>query len=382
MDAGTTLANVKEIADRFAAHRKERQRRRSLDPDDFEALGEAGFLMTGVPREEGGLWAGVAGSVRVLSDLLRTLGRGDPSVALVSSMHPAVTSFWLATQEVSGDHAQAWARQRRDVWQSAVDGCWWGTIVSEPGSGGDIAKTRSRAAAVDDSADDGPGYRLTGQKHFGSGSGISSFMMTTAVPDDDEPDLFFMDVRDVPWDGSRGIELLAEWDGHGMAATQSHAMAFEDYPVTRSAWPGHLEDLAAATGGLIPCLFTSVIAGVVDSAYVEAAARVEKRRAGFRAFEQVEWARVEMEVWTVAQALEGAVRALESGAADAPRQALLAKTVVAEHAESALRRICKVVGGSSFSRHSPYGYWFQDVRALGFLRPPWGLAFETLFEAS
>ncbi len=76
------------------------------------------------------------------------------------------------------------------------------------------------------------------------------------------------------------------------------------------------------------------------------------------------------------------MRALESGAADAPRQALLAKTVVAEHAESALRRICKVVGGSSFSRHSPYGYWFQDVRALGFLRPPWGLAFETLFEPS
>ena len=42
-------------------------------------------------------------------------------------------------------------------------------------------------------------------------------------------------------------------------------------------------------------------------------------------------------------------------------------------------RLCRVIGGGTFSRHSPFGNWFEDVRALGFLRPPWGLAFDALF---
>ena len=86
--------------------------------------------------------------------------------------------------------------------------------------------------------DAGP-YLLSGQKHFGSGSGVTSFMMTTALPQGEpEPDLFFLDVRGAAWDGSTGMKLTAPWDGHGMIATQSHAFQFDDYPATRAAWPG------------------------------------------------------------------------------------------------------------------------------------------------
>ena len=56
------------------------------------------------------------------------------------------------------------------------------------------------------------------------------------------------------------------------------------------------------------------------------------------------------------------------------------KTAIAELAESVMNRLCKVMGGGTYSRHSPFGYWFQDVRALGFLRPPWVLAYEQLFQ--
>jgi hypothetical protein len=56
------------------------------------------------------------------------------------------------------------------------------------------------------------------------------------------------------------------------------------------------------------------------------------------------------------------------------------KTSVSELAESVLRRICRVMGGGTFARHNPYGFWFEDVRALGFLRPPWGLAFDALYD--
>jgi hypothetical protein len=40
-----------------------------------------------------------------------------------------------------------------------------------------------------------------------------------------------------------------------------------------------------------------------------------------------------------------------------------------------------VIDGGTFSRSSPFGYWYEDVRALGFLRPPWGLSYDQLFAA-
>jgi len=61
---------------------------------------------------------------------------------------------------------------------------------------------------------------------------------------------------------------------------------------------------------------------------------------------------------------------------------LLSKTAVSELAESVLQRISKVIGGGAYSRYSPYGFWQEDVRALGFLRPAWGLAYDRIFQGS
>ena len=76
---------------------------------------------------------------------------------------------------------------------------------------------------------------------------MTSFMITTAVPDgEDAPALFVLDVRDRPWDGSAGLRLTAEWDGMGMAATQSHAMRLEGCPAIRFA--GDQTDRAGHAG--------------------------------------------------------------------------------------------------------------------------------------
>ena len=56
--------------------------------------------------------------------------------------------------------------------------------------------------------------------------------------------------------------------------------------------------------------------------------------------------------------------------------------VIAELAERFITRLGRIIGGSSFSRTAPINQWGQDVRALGFLRPPWGLAYDQLFEVS
>lgn len=392
IDATGVRRAVADLAGRFVAERGERQRRDRLDPADLDALAAAGLQRTGLPTARGGLWDDVATSTRPICEIYRALARGDSSLALTTSMHPAVLAFWLATPAVAEPDAEAWGRQRDEIFATVEAGAWWGTITSEPGSGGDVAKTRSTAHRVDGpsggdgatrgvaggASPTGGGWRLSGQKHFGSGTGLTSYMLTTAVAGgDDDPDWFYVPTVGNPLDGSAGITVVAPWDGHGMCATQSHALTFDDVPAVRSAWPGHLADLIDGAAPFFGTLFTAIVLGIVDEAVATARAQLAPRAEGLRAFEQVEWAQAELEAWTMAQAYEGALRAIESGR-PARGAALRAKVVGGQLAESCLGRVCKVLGGGTYARRSPFGHWFEDVRALGFLRPPWGLAFDAL----
>jgi alkylation response protein AidB-like acyl-CoA dehydrogenase len=230
----------------------------------------------------------------------------------------------------------------------------------------------------------GGAYRLTGDKHFGSGSGVTSFMITTAVADgEDAPAMFSIDVRGRPWDGSAGVRLLAEWDGIGMAATQSHAMRLEGCPAVRMAWDGPVQQVAMAAAPLIASVFTAVVVGILDEAVGTARSQLAPKADSLRSYERVEWTRAELDHWLAVQAYEGALRAVESGDVGRALYAVLrAKTAVAELAEASLGRLARVIGGGTFSRRSPYAAWFEDVRALGFLRPPWGLAYDMLLTTS
>ena len=375
------VENIKELSARFAQERGERHRRRALEKDDFDALFDAGFHLTGAPPEMGGINGGVTEFTRPLCEMLRILAKGDPSVSLVASMHPAVLGGWLEVPEAPPPYTDAWEKQRRTIFETALEGCWWGTIISEPGSGGDPSK--SRAVAKPRPSDSK--YLISGQKHFGSGSGMTSFMITQAVPEGESaPDVFYMDMRGVPWDGSAGVSLARAWDGHGMTATQSHAMDFNGMPATRAAWPDNNERQRARVLAGRPAghLFTSVIVGVVEEAVDMARQQVQRKKDSMRPFEQVEWSRVEMDAWLIQQAYEGVLRDVEAGNGNATRSGLLCKEAVAEMAESVMLRISKVVGGGAYSQSSPYGFWLQDVRALGFLRPPWGFAFDRIFDGS
>ena len=373
---------AEQIAEKWRGERAERQGRRHLERADVDALAEAGFLLTAVPVEAGGLWESVEASTRPLCGVLRTLAAADPSVTLASSMHPAVLGYWLSAPD---DSQPAWEEQRAAVFATAAAGLRWGTITSEPGSGGDIMRTRT-AAVPDDSFEHAlPGrrYRLTGDKHFGSGMGVTDFMFTTGVAEgDDGPAAYALDVRGVPWDGSTGLRLVAEWDGAGMAATQSHAMRLENMPAVRLAWERGMDELILAGAPLVLSLFTAVVLGIGDAAVAEARAKLAPGES-MRPYEQVEWSRAEMEHWVAEQAYEGLLRAVESGDRyHALRAGLRAKTASAELLESSVARIARVVGGGTYSRRSPFSSWYEDVRALGFLRPPWGLVYDQLFTTS
>lgn len=375
----TLQAQVTKLADTFAAERKERQQRRSLNRADFDRLAETGYLRVAVPRSMGGLFDDFRTSTRPTAEILRALAHGDASVALVASMHPAVLAMWLAVKDAPDPgETESWAAQRMFVFERALAGDFWGTITSEPGSGGDIARTKAVATPTGTPLE----YLLSGDKHFGSGSGITSFMITTARPEGEaEPATFFIDMRGRPWDGSAGVELVAPWDGIGMRATQSHAMRFAGVPATRMA--AHLDAASVflTTSSSTLTLFIAVVLGIVESAIAEARARLQPKANELRALEQVEWSHAVTEAWLIEQAYQGALRAVETS--DFPLPAVLrAKLGVAELAEACLTRLSKVIGGSAFSESSPFALWAQDVRALGFLRPPWGYAYDSLYATS
>ena len=375
MDAVEVGKRISEVAAGFRAERATRQLRRTLDPEDFRLIAETGYLLTVVPESKGGLWTGMASSTRMICDYLRTLAQADSSVALVSAMHPAVVSFWLAQPTAPEPYAKAWQEQQDFVTQTAIDGSFWGTVTSEPGSGGDVARSRAQAKK------DGGGYALSGEKHFGSGSGICDYMVTTAVPEgESEADWFYLDFRGLPFDGSRGIKLVSEWDGHGMIATQSHAFSFTGLPAVRFAWPGNLRVVSGVAGPLVSSLFSAVIVGVVDTALELTRQSLLRKKDRLAPLEQVEWVRIENECWQVRQLYEAMLRAVEMGAKDAVTQTLHAKTAISELAESVTGRMVRVSGGSGFHRSSPVGWAFEDVRALGFLRPPWVFAYDTLLQ--
>ncbi len=365
------ISDLKSVAAGFAEDVISRQKRRQLDPNDFEQLKETGFLLTGVPEDQGGLWKGPALSARGYAEMVRTIAHGDPSVALVASMHPAVTGFFLGVESVD-DEPKAWRIQRQWVIESARD-YWWGTVTSEPGSGGDILKTRSIATPEKDH------FLITGDKHFGSGSGHADFMITTARVEGSElPELFFLQNKDEPWDGSTGCKMTVEWDGIGMSSTQSHAFRFENFPAKKAASREVLSRVAPIGSQMGNMLFAGVVLGVADNALGFARGKLEGKEQSMRSFEKTEWVRCQNELWLAEQSYEGALRAIEAGEDGAHIDAVRCKVTCAELIETALSRMSKVVGGASFSKAMPLAQWTQDVKALGFLRPPLPLAYDQL----
>ena len=333
---GDVARAVDEIGARWRADRKDRQARRHLDAADFDRLRDAGLLRLIVPVDSGGSWVDMPSSAPPAVAIYRRLAAADPSVALVSSMHPAVIAFWLA----SPDPAQpAWEEQRRAVFASAAAGEQWGTITSEPGSGGDIARTRATAAPIDGRAVlPGRTYAVTGDKHFGSGFGVTDRMITTAVPEGEaDPTIFVLDVRDRPWDGSAGLRADRRVGRHGDGGhpeprhAPGRALPRCGWPGTAAARPDHPGRRAVSSPRSSPP-WSSASLDEADRRRPRPGARA--RPTELRAYEQVEWARAEQDHWVAVQAYEGALRAVEGGRPDvAVHDALRAKEAVADLAE-------------------------------------------------
>ena len=316
---------VRSIVGTWKPQRAERQARRSLDPADFVELRDAGWLRAVVPEAMGGLWRDARSSARGVCEVLRLLATADPSVALVSSMHPSVVSFWLLNPD---PQQPEWEQQRQAVFASAESGEQWGTITSEPGSGGDIGRTRATATPVDaESFMSGRAYAITGDKHFGSGLGIADRMVTTAIPEgEDDAD----DVRARRACPALGRQRGPDVDrrvgrcGHGRHAEPRHAArsgAGCAPGSTGSTERRHRQVLGRSSRRL----FTAVILGVVDEAVAVAKQQLVPKVGGPARLRASRVDTSDQDHWLAVQALEGSLRAIERRRSGRPLRGALVR---------------------------------------------------------
>ncbi|WP_326948407.1 MULTISPECIES: acyl-CoA dehydrogenase family protein [unclassified Amycolatopsis] len=214
------LAALPSIVAGLAARAGEHDREATFPHEGVDLVHAAGLLTTTVHPRYGGPGAGVLDTARLLAEL----GRGDPSVALVTAM----TLFVHAGQAT----APSWPDDvyREVLAESAERPVLINALRVEPELGsptrGGLPATIARRTA--------DGWRLTGRKIYSTGSVGLRWMIVWARTDEPEPRVGGFLIRaDAP-----GITIEPTWDHLGLRASASHDVVFTDVPVPSGATAG------------------------------------------------------------------------------------------------------------------------------------------------
>jgi alkylation response protein AidB-like acyl-CoA dehydrogenase len=207
------LDRLPEVTRRLAANARARDRDGAFPHDGIAALHETGLLTATVHRHHGGPGCGLADAVTIL----RALGRGDPSVALVAAM----TLVAHATQR--GPSAWPDGAYAALLDASADEPALVNALRVEPDLGtparGGLPATVARRAE--------DGWRLSGHKIFATGAVALSRMVVHARTDEPAPRVGgFVVVR-----GAAGVRVEPTWDHLGLRASRSDDVVFDGTPV-------------------------------------------------------------------------------------------------------------------------------------------------------
>lgn len=198
------LIAARQLAADFATRAAAHDRDGSFPHENLAALRQAGFFRLTLPAALGGLGADLATATQVL----RLLGAGDASTALILTQHLAVTG------------AFAWHgsdRCLRFLRDEVAADRFVGLFAGTPEFEGRAPTTAERV--------DG-GWRLFGRKGFGTGCLTADWGVVSAVTDSatERESLSCLVQLDAP-----GVSVLDTWDTVGMRATASHDLLFEGY---------------------------------------------------------------------------------------------------------------------------------------------------------
>ncbi|ACU71683.1 ccyl-CoA dehydrogenase type 2 domain protein [Catenulispora acidiphila DSM 44928] len=344
-----------EVTAFLAAHAEEHDRQASFPFDGVERVHRAGLLTATVGERHGGAGVRLAGTVRIL----RALGAGDPSVALVSAM----TLFTHALQ----DSNPTWPQEyyRRLLAESSGAPALVNALRVEPDLGtparGGLPATTARA--------DGGDWVLTGRKIFSTGAPGLRWLAVWARTDEEPPRVgSFL----VPAD-TAGLSVEPTWDHLGLRASGSHDVILDRVRIPREATAGLADPVADPRRD--PALIawnnlglTALYLGVAEAARDWLIGFLHERTPSALGRPLATLPRFQAEVGEIEAALAGALTLVEAlaervdaGDRRAAETSGAAKLIGTRAAIGAVERAVALIGNNALTRRNPLERHLRDV---------------------
>ena len=346
------------LADSFAQRAAEHDRDSTFPFENYDDMREAGYLGLTIPEELGGRGA----DLRELVLAQERLAMGCSSTALAVTMHVSplgqVAALWRHNRD---------ERLGQFLREAATGEVVYASMTAERGHS--ILMTSNTAATRVPG-----GYRVSGDKIFGTESAICTHFSTMARLDDPQQGsrvLLFRLARPV-----EGMEVKDTWDTMGMRGTLSNDYSLHDVFVPEAAvfhsYPvGHFDSvlLRMTWSWAMPC-FGAVYLGIAAGAMAHAREQVAARGRESDPAVQAAFAEMEIELETARAVLWRHTDEVISGdlfdqftVQEGMARSVLAKHVPCNNAIRIVDLALEVVGGAGYFRRSPLERMYRDVRA-------------------
>jgi alkylation response protein AidB-like acyl-CoA dehydrogenase len=341
---------VSGVVAELAARADEHDREGSFPFEGIDLVHSAGLLTSTVHSRYGGQGARILDTTHLLAEL----GRGDPSVALVTAM----TLFAHAAQ----GERPSWPEPlyREMLAESAERPALINALRVEPALGspsrGGLPETVARRTSG--------GWRVSGRKIYSTGSVGLRWMVVWARTDEPEPRVGGFIVRA----DSPGIVIEPTWDHLGLRASASHDVVFTDVPAEPTLDLSTPDSVAppAALGWQIalPALYLGVARNAQDWLVEFLRGRVPsglgKPLATLPRFE-TGVGEISALIEGAEEILFGVAQRLDDGDPGAPARVGVAKVLATRALISAVEQAVALAGNPGLTRESPLQRHYRDV---------------------
>ncbi len=344
------LAALPSLVAKLAGRAGEHDRDATFPHEGVALVHEAGLLTTTVHPRHGGPGAGVLDTARLLAEL----GRGDPSVALVTAMTLFVHAGEAADPTWPEDLYREALAEPGPVLINAL------RVEPELGSPtrGGLPATIARRTA--------DGWRLSGRKIYSTGSEGLRWMVVWARTDEPSPRVGGFLVRS----GSPGIAIEPTWDHLGLRASASHDVVFTDVPVPAEATTGlSTPDTTRRPAALafqlaLPALYLGVARNALDWLTGFLRDRIPsglgKPLSTLPRF-QTGVGEIAARITGAQEILFGLARRIDEGDPEAPANAGVAKVLATRALIEAVEQAAALAGNPGLTRANPLQRHYRDV---------------------
>lgn len=359
------LAMARDLAARCGA-------RELQDPEQFPAesiadVKRSTLLLAPLPSRLGGRGCSLADAVQATE----TIARSSPSVALLVAMPLGLAGIYgLGTDIAPQPHRKAWAEQIDFVAAEYHAGKWYAACNSEKGAGGSLAATKTIASMNADGS-----WMINGEKILASAGRFADYFFSTAKVSPGDlagagiVEFFFLRTQ------AAGVQVLQDWDGFGMRATESQTVRYED---ARAESLMGFPDFLAVVQPLQYwfCLFAAIPLGCAASMLEQLASPAPESPAL-----RVRFADAQMRIEALrAYLLQTASMWRPSAGPAYAARVLRTKTYVTQEATKLCAELFALSGGRHYRRDGAMARMLCDSFAGTALRPPLPLALDTLRE--